>query len=161
MLVAILQFDLLVHDAQSLKDKRRVVSSIKARLHQDHLAAVAEVGHQEMLNIARMGLALVGSDAKHLAQTLDRITLKIREWAAPDAELGDASRVILHADQIEALGLREGAMAGDVGVADDQDIAHELLTRGESALRQIEAERDRGVLPGAFPPGPRAPGSTP
>lgn len=88
-----LQFDLLIHDAQSLKDKRRVVSSLKDRLHREHQVSVAEVALQDNRSIARLGLALVGSDGGYVGQTLDRITAKLRE--TPDAELGDVSREII------------------------------------------------------------------
>ena len=44
MVVGILQFELLVPGATSLKDKRRVVKSVKDRLHREHLVSVAEVG---------------------------------------------------------------------------------------------------------------------
>jgi uncharacterized protein len=63
MVLAILQFDVLVHDATTLKDKRRVVVSLKDRLHREHRAAVAEVGFQEMLNASRLALVLLGTDA--------------------------------------------------------------------------------------------------
>jgi len=129
MVLAVLQFDLHIHDAQSLKDKRRVVASIKARLHQDHLAAVAEVAHQDTLNLARMALAIIGSDARHLAQTLDRLTAKIRELAAPDAELGDTHRQLIHQDQLQAM-----ADAPDARGPLPDDITNDLITRGMNAL---------------------------
>jgi hypothetical protein len=132
MLIAVLQFDLHIHDARSLKDKRRVVASVKARLHQDHLAAVAEVGHQETLNLARMALVLVGSDAKHLAQALDRITVKVRELAGPEAELGEMRRKIIHGDELEWF---EDARAGGPRDAPlPQDVTNDLLMRGMDAL---------------------------
>ena len=43
MKIAVLQFDLSIHDAESLKDKRRIVQSLKDRLHRDHLVSIAEV----------------------------------------------------------------------------------------------------------------------
>ncbi|HEX2838667.1 MAG TPA: DUF503 domain-containing protein [Phycisphaerales bacterium] len=132
MVLAVLQFDLHIHDAQSLKDKRRVVASIKARLHQDHLAAVAEVAHQDTLNLARMALAIIGSDARYLAQTLDRITTKIRELAAPEAELGSAHRQLIHDDQLSAMA---DASPEDPRTAPlPDDITNDLLARGTDAL---------------------------
>ena len=94
MLIAILQFELLIHDAQSLKDKRRIVVSLKDRLHRNFQASVAEVGLQDSLRAARMGVAVVGSDAKYLAGVLDRITEQIRS-ASHEAELGDTFREII------------------------------------------------------------------
>jgi uncharacterized protein YlxP (DUF503 family) len=100
MVVGILQFDLHVHGAESLKDKRRVVSSVKDRLHREHQVSVAEVALQEVLNVARLGLALVGTDGAHVGVVLDQILAKLR--ALHDAELGDTTREILHGQQLGA-----------------------------------------------------------
>jgi len=94
LLVAILQFELHIHDASSLKDKRRVVRSLKDRLHREHQCSVAEVGLLDQMGTAQLGLALVGSDARHLGATLDSITLKIRAFSH-EAELGDTFREII------------------------------------------------------------------
>ena len=112
MVIGILQFDLLIHGAQSLKDKRRVVLSLKDRLHREHLVSVAEVDKQDMLNVARLGLALVGSDGRYVGQTLDRIIAKLR--AMTDAELGDVERQVLRGDQLAG---EDGPEAGDGGLA--------------------------------------------
>jgi hypothetical protein len=125
MLVAVLQFDLLIHDSTSLKDKRRVVLSVKDRLHREHTASVAEVGFQDALNKARMGLAIVGGDARHLSQTLDRITAKLKSMT--DAELGDASRQIIHGSELE-LG---DALDDRAHVAAEAQLAEEMLRRAE------------------------------
>lgn len=93
MILAILQFDLHIRGSESLKDKRRVVNSVKDRLHHEHMVSVAEVGALESLTVARMGLALVTNDVKYAAQVLDRITTKLR--ALHDAELGDTNREFL------------------------------------------------------------------
>jgi uncharacterized protein YlxP (DUF503 family) len=93
VIVAILQFELLIPGATSLKDKRRVVASLKDRLHREHQVSVAEIGLLDIPHAARMGLALVSSDARHASATLDRITAKLRSLR--DAELGDITREIL------------------------------------------------------------------
>jgi uncharacterized protein len=100
MIIGILQFELLLRGATSLKDKRSVVSSLKDRLHREHQAAVAEVALHDRIGVARLGLAVVGSDGKHIGQTLDRITLKLR--ALHDAQLGDTRREVLHDPQMSA-----------------------------------------------------------
>jgi len=105
MFLGILQFDLLIHDAQSLKDKRRVVKSVKDRLHREHLVSVAEVGANEIWNVARMGLAVVAVSAGYAADVLDRVTAKLR--SLPDAELGDCTREIIKADQLPGDSLAE------------------------------------------------------
>jgi uncharacterized protein YlxP (DUF503 family) len=101
MIVGILQFELIIHHAESLKDKRRVVMSVKDKLHREHQVSVAEVDRQENPRVAVLGLAIVGSDAKHIGDVLNNITLKLR--ALHDAELGDVTREILrgHAGEVQ------------------------------------------------------------
>ena len=98
MKIGILQFELLIHDSQSLKDKRRVVRSVKDRLHRQHMVAVAEIGTLDLLNVASMGLACVSRDAAYLQSVLDRILDKLR--TLPNAELGETCREILDSDQL-------------------------------------------------------------
>ncbi|GJQ29787.1 MAG: hypothetical protein HBSAPP03_16710 [Phycisphaerae bacterium] len=93
MVVAILQFELLIPGAVSLKDKRRVVASVKDRLHREHQVSVAEVALQDRPGAARLALALVASDTRYAAGVLDRITAKLRTLR--DAELGDCTREFL------------------------------------------------------------------
>ena len=88
----------MIDAAQSLKDKRRVVRSLKDRLHRDHLVSVAEVGALEIWNLAVMGLALVSRDAAYVNAVLDRIILKL--GSLPDARLRDYSRDVFDADQV-------------------------------------------------------------
>jgi len=131
MVIGILQFELLVHDGESLKDKRRVVKSVKDKLHREHLVSIAEIGALDMLNVAVMGLALVGNDGGHVGEVLDRISAKLR--CLPDAELGDCTRQILHGSEIDALTESSGAGPDPAG---DPSLAAELL-------RHFEADQDR------------------
>jgi uncharacterized protein YlxP (DUF503 family) len=94
VVVGILQFELIIHDPESLKDKRRVVRSVKDRLHREHQVSVAEVACQERADLAVLGLSLVGSDGRHIGQVLDHILEKLR--GVRDAELGRSTREILH-----------------------------------------------------------------
>lgn len=120
MVLGILQFELLIHDAESLKDKRRVISSVKDRLHREHQVSVAEVAAQDNMSVAIMGLACVGTDGARVGQVLDHITEKLRQ--VHDAELGDISRQILHGSELQA--------AADAAVGPDADeIARELLAQ--------------------------------
>lgn len=141
MILGILQFDLHIHDAMSLKDKRKVVLSVKDRLHREHMVAVAEVAHQETRNLARMGLAMVGSDGRHVGQTLDRIVAKLRQLT--DAELGDVSRQVVEASQID------DEFDDEIDDEEDEDdaatalLAAELLARAESLIEQPQDAEER------------------
>lgn len=115
MVIGVLQFELLIRGSASLKDKRRVVRSVKDRLHRDHMVSVAEVSLQDRLDAASMALACVGADGRRVAETLDRVTAKLR--ALGDAELGETSRQVLRADDLP----------GPAPDLDDPELARELL----------------------------------
>jgi Uncharacterized protein conserved in bacteria len=131
MVIGILQFELLIRGAESLKDKRRVVSSLKDRLHREHLVSVAEVGLLDNMNVARMALALVGGDGRYVGQTLDRITSRLR--GLHDAELSGVSREVLHEPQGSPL--PEGVDPQEA-LEQDAELTDEMLRAGESALEE-------------------------
>lgn len=124
MVVGVLQFELHIHGAESLKDKRRVVKSLRDRLHREHLVSVAEVGAQETLNLAVMGIALAGSDGARIGKVLDTIDAKLRSMT--EAELGSTRREIIHGQTLETQPEDE---------LDQDALAQEMLARagGEAA----------------------------
>lgn len=95
MVIGVLQFELLIHASESLKDKRRVVRSVKDRLHREHMVSVAEVDLLDRTDVASMALACVGPDGRRIGEVLDRISAKLR--ALGDAEVGEISRALLSA----------------------------------------------------------------
>ncbi|MBX3363799.1 MAG: DUF503 domain-containing protein [Phycisphaeraceae bacterium] len=101
MIVGLLQFELLLHDAESLKDKRRVVRSLKDRLHREHMVSVAEVGSADAIGSAVLAVALVGNDGRHIGSVLDAISAKVRGQL--DAEVGAMRRQLIHGSQIADL----------------------------------------------------------
>ncbi len=78
MVVGILQVELWIGDARSLKDKRRVVQSLKDRLHREHQVAVAEVGRNDVHQVAMLGIAAVSNAPPHVQGLLDRIVDQLR-----------------------------------------------------------------------------------
>lgn len=146
MVIGILQFELLIHGAQSLKDKRRVVNSVKDRFHREHLVSIAEVGRLDNPAIALLGLACVGREGKHVGEVLDKITARLRQL--PDAELGDTARQILHgaaapdADQAGNLELPPTAAPGVSPRAGLEGHEHELDL--EMQQRAAELDSDGG-----------------
>ncbi|MBZ0171784.1 MAG: DUF503 domain-containing protein [Phycisphaerales bacterium] len=99
MVIGVLQFELPIPQASSLKDKRRVVRSLKDRLHREHLVAVAEIGSQDVLNVAVMGVASLSADGRQVGKTLDAIDAKLR--AQRDAEVGRVTRAMINSEAIE------------------------------------------------------------
>ena len=99
MFVGVLQFEIVVPEPQS-KDKRRVVRSLKDKLHREHQVAVAEVAALDSLNLAVMGLAAVSNSGSHLHELFDRIGSKLERW--PGARLGAVQRDVFKGDQLPA-----------------------------------------------------------
>ena len=73
MVIGVLQLELSIGDAMSLKDKRRVVKSLKDRIAHGHNVSIAEVGALDQHRRAILGLAMVSNDARYVQGALSRI----------------------------------------------------------------------------------------
>ncbi|MCX7804762.1 MAG: DUF503 domain-containing protein [Planctomycetota bacterium] len=88
--VVALKLRFAVPGAHSLKDKRRVVKSIREKLANDYPVAVAETGHQDAWDRAEIGIAAVGGDRRFLNTMLDDILNRLRRH--PEAILAGEER---------------------------------------------------------------------
>jgi uncharacterized protein YlxP (DUF503 family) len=122
MVIGILQFELLIHDAESLKDKRRVLSSLKDRLRRENQVSVAEVGNADDMKRAVVGVAVVSRDGAHAAEVLDHVTEKVRDLR--ECELGDCTRELLHGRSAADVARASGQKAEE---DEAEDLAEELL----------------------------------
>jgi uncharacterized protein len=86
MLVASCAITLQLHSAHSLKDKRRVVKSLLARLPQQFNVAVAEIDKQDVWQTAVIGVVTIGSDGRYLQGLLEKSVAWI-EQQRPDVEI--------------------------------------------------------------------------
>ena len=73
LLVGVLRMVLRIPGSRSLKDRRRVVWSLRDRVVARHRAAFAEVGHLENLQAAVVAISVVGNDARQVRARLDTI----------------------------------------------------------------------------------------
>jgi len=78
MTVGVLTLDLAVYESRSLKDKRRVIKSLKDRLTNRFRVSVAEVDHLDSWPRAVLGVAMVSNDPVHVHGSLDRIVDFVR-----------------------------------------------------------------------------------
>ena len=78
MIVGLLQLDVHVPHAQSLKDKRSVVKRLKDQLRGRFNVAVAEVEANETWQRATLGLSTVGDDQAYVHGLLSQVTNWIR-----------------------------------------------------------------------------------
>ena len=73
MFVGIVRIELHLPGAASLKDKRAVVRSLKERIRQRALAAVAEVDHQDLWQRAALGVAVVSGERHQVGELLESV----------------------------------------------------------------------------------------
>jgi uncharacterized protein len=71
--VAVLVIELHFPEAESLKSKRKELSSIKAQLHGRLGAAVSETGHQDLWQRATLTASLTGSSLRQLTAAADQL----------------------------------------------------------------------------------------
>ena len=76
MIVGLLSIELHLAGAQSLKEKRSVLRRLKDRFAKLNVG-VAEVGHQDLRQRARLGVVTVGSDRNVAERTLERVVSEI------------------------------------------------------------------------------------
>jgi len=79
MTVGILQLELDIPDAFSLKDKRRVVKSLKDRISHGHNVSIAEVGALDEHRRSILAVAMVGNDSRYIAGALTKLVDYVRQ----------------------------------------------------------------------------------
>ncbi|MCR4420118.1 MAG: DUF503 domain-containing protein [Clostridia bacterium] len=65
--------ELRLPHADSLKDKRRVIKSLRDRVRNRYNVSVAEVDHQDHHKLATLGLAMVCGEAEPIQRVFDEI----------------------------------------------------------------------------------------
>ena len=95
MFVGTTEFDLLLGDVHSLKEKRSIVRPIVAELRRRFDVAAAESGHLDLHRRALVGVAVVAPDAAHCGEVLDACERLVA--GRPEVELLSARRR-LHGD---------------------------------------------------------------
>lgn len=122
MVIGVMQIELDIPGAMSLKDKRRVVKSIKDSCHRHHMVSVAEVGALDVWNKSVLGVSIVSNSGMIAGQTLDRVMDRIRSML--DCEVVDSTRELLRGDSL-------------VTQEQDEDLdglEREMLARAEATL---------------------------
>ncbi len=86
MHVALLELDLHIPHAHSLKDKRMAVRSLKDRLRKRFNVSVSEVDYQDLWQRAAIGVVSIGPDSAYLERQL-ALALEEAERTLPDCEI--------------------------------------------------------------------------
>ena len=96
MWVGWLEFDLLLGDVYSLKEKRSVIRPIIAELQRKFYVSAAESGNQDLHRRAAIGVSVVAADRHHVVEVLDA-----------------AERQVAGRPEIELLSVRRGLVSSD------------------------------------------------
>jgi uncharacterized protein YlxP (DUF503 family) len=78
MTIGVLQLELSIGDAMSLKDKRRVVKSLKDRIAHGHNVSIAEVGALDEHRRSILGVAMVANDRAYVEGALSKLVDFVR-----------------------------------------------------------------------------------
>jgi hypothetical protein len=84
MVIGVLQLELSIGDAMSLKDKRRAVKSVKDRIAHGYNVSVAEVGALEQHRRSILGVAMVSNDRRYVEGALSKIVDFVRKVGIVD-----------------------------------------------------------------------------
>ncbi|WP_137149357.1 DUF503 domain-containing protein [Mycolicibacterium sp. CR10] len=85
MWIGWLEFDILLGDVRSLKQKRSAIRPLIAELARTFSVSAAETGAQDLHRRAEVGVALVAADRSHVVAVLDAAERLVA--ARPEFEL--------------------------------------------------------------------------
>jgi uncharacterized protein YlxP (DUF503 family) len=90
MHVVVIDVELHLPTAGSLKAKRSIVQSLVRSLDRWKGVGVAEVGHHELWQRTRIGVTIVGATVSHLDDIADSV--ERRFWSTADVEVVSIER---------------------------------------------------------------------
>lgn len=96
MWIGWLEFDILLGDVRSLKEKRSVVRPIVAELQRRFAVSAAETGWLDLHRRAGVGVAVVAADRAHIVDVLDGAERLVAN--RPEIELLSARRDLRRSD---------------------------------------------------------------
>ncbi len=82
MIVGLCTVELFISESQSLKDKRKVLHSLKDRLHGKFNLSIAEVDGQDLWQKAVLGMACIANEGSHVNRVLEQALNVIRSMPA-------------------------------------------------------------------------------
>ena len=94
MVLAYAVFDLHLPGCRGLKEKRMIVKSLKARIRNEFEVSAAEVGGQDLLQRAELGVAVIGPDQAPLDALLQNVLAFVESNL--DGEILDYRNEFIH-----------------------------------------------------------------
>ena len=92
--VGVLRLTLYLHENHSLKGKRSIVRTIKARIRNKFNVSIAEAGDHDMWQRAVLGISQVGTDEPFVDRALREVVRCIDDMQI--VELGEEQLEFLH-----------------------------------------------------------------
>ena len=81
MIIGVLEVELAIFDAQTLKDKRRVIQGLKQRLRDRFNVSVAEIAYGDAPKRCRLGVAIISQESRLIHSQLDKVVELVRRTA--------------------------------------------------------------------------------
>ncbi len=78
--IGVLQFTLEIPYAESLKDKRAVIKSLKDRLRRSFNVSISEIEDLDDCTIGTLGAVIAGGDIAHINSQMDHLLNELNEW---------------------------------------------------------------------------------
>src|SRR3989339_2176354 len=85
--VGLLNVRLVIRSANTLKDKRRIIKSLKDRIKNNFNVSVSETGTLDHCQYSKLGIAMIGNDKRYINSTLSNLINMFR--CAVSVELVD------------------------------------------------------------------------
>ena len=73
MVVGVASISLYIQDNHSLKEKRKIVKSVIAKVQQRFNASIAEIDSNDKWQMIGLGISIVGNDRRFVNSSLDKI----------------------------------------------------------------------------------------
>lgn len=98
MWIGWMEFDFLLGDVHSLKEKRSLVRPVVAEMQRKFAVSVAETEHHDLHRRVGIGASVVSGDQAHITDVLDR--LERVAASRPELQLVSVRRRTLRSDDI-------------------------------------------------------------
>jgi uncharacterized protein len=79
MIIGVLQLQVSVFDAMTLKDKRRVLKSMKDRIRNKFNVSIAEVDYQDQIRTSLLGVSMVANERRFVDSALTEVVNFVRK----------------------------------------------------------------------------------
>ena len=91
MQITICKINSRIYASHSLKEKRRVISSIKDKVSSKYKVSIAEVGSLDSPQLTEIGISIVSNRSKHSESVIDKV-LEYIEGNFPSIEVIEIDR---------------------------------------------------------------------